>query len=187
MVTSLSAHPRSCKPAQGPLVPDRRRGRGLRREWARGVRAASSQARRPPRVLVCLRPARAERCTDLRRKPIETRKATLASVLRGCLPGLRLNEHLACPSCFRRTASTAHSARSHVLKFDRLVRGEAPLRGPRFSAAARNRRLGRRRPRGGCGIFRATIIGALDVLGFSLFGWGIFPTPVRHWRRGGGR
>ena len=28
--------------------------------------------------------------TDLRREPIETRKATLASVLRGCLPGLRL-------------------------------------------------------------------------------------------------
>jgi len=35
--------------------------------------------------------------TDLRREPIETRKATLASVLRGCLPGLRLNEHLAHP------------------------------------------------------------------------------------------
>jgi ATP-dependent DNA ligase len=33
--------------------------------------------------------------TDLRREPIETRKATLASVLRGCLPGLRFNEHLA--------------------------------------------------------------------------------------------
>jgi hypothetical protein len=53
------------KPAQGPLLPDRRRGRGLRREWVRGVRAASLQARRPPRVLVCLlvclRPARAER------------------------------------------------------------------------------------------------------------------------------
>src|SRR5262249_9852412 len=32
--------------------------------------------------------------TDLRREPLETRKATLASVLRGCLPGLRLNEHL---------------------------------------------------------------------------------------------
>jgi hypothetical protein len=66
-----------------------------------------------------------------------------------------------------------------VLKFDRLVRGEALLRGPRFSADARNRRLGGRRHRGGCGIFRATIIGALDVLGFSLFGWGIFPTRVR--------
>src|SRR5262249_50696733 len=101
LVTALSAHPRSHKPAQGPLLPDRRRGRGLRREGARGVRAASLQARGPPRVLVCLRPARAER-QDLRLEPIETRKATFASVLRGCLPGLRLNEHLACPSCCRR-------------------------------------------------------------------------------------
>jgi bifunctional non-homologous end joining protein LigD len=33
--------------------------------------------------------------TDLRREPLETRKATLASLLRGSLPGLRLNEHLA--------------------------------------------------------------------------------------------
>jgi bifunctional non-homologous end joining protein LigD len=30
----------------------------------------------------------------LRREPLQVRKATLASVLRGCLPGLRLNEHL---------------------------------------------------------------------------------------------
>jgi ATP-dependent DNA ligase len=30
--------------------------------------------------------------TDLRREPIETRKATLASLLRGSLPGVRLNE-----------------------------------------------------------------------------------------------
>jgi bifunctional non-homologous end joining protein LigD len=34
---------------------------------------------------------------DLRREPFETRKATLTSLLRGCLPGLRLNEHLAQP------------------------------------------------------------------------------------------
>jgi bifunctional non-homologous end joining protein LigD len=35
---------------------------------------------------------------DLRREPFETRKATLASLLRGCLPaGVRLNEHLAHP------------------------------------------------------------------------------------------
>jgi bifunctional non-homologous end joining protein LigD len=31
---------------------------------------------------------------DLRREPIETRKATLASLLRGCGVGLRLVEHL---------------------------------------------------------------------------------------------
>jgi len=32
---------------------------------------------------------------DLRREPLETRKATLASLLRSCGPGLRLVEHLA--------------------------------------------------------------------------------------------
>ena len=32
---------------------------------------------------------------DLRREPLETRKATLASLLRRSLPGLRLNQHLA--------------------------------------------------------------------------------------------
>ena len=32
--------------------------------------------------------------TDLRREPIEVRKATLASILRKSRPGLRLNEHL---------------------------------------------------------------------------------------------
>jgi bifunctional non-homologous end joining protein LigD len=31
---------------------------------------------------------------DLRREPLETRKATLASLLRGCRHGVRLNEHL---------------------------------------------------------------------------------------------
>jgi bifunctional non-homologous end joining protein LigD len=34
---------------------------------------------------------------DMRREPIEVRKATLASVLRGCPGGVRLNEHLAHP------------------------------------------------------------------------------------------
>src|SRR6476659_934449 len=33
--------------------------------------------------------------TDLRREPLEVRKATLASILRKTLPGLRLNEYLA--------------------------------------------------------------------------------------------
>jgi bifunctional non-homologous end joining protein LigD len=34
---------------------------------------------------------------DLRREPLETRKATLASLLRGSRSGLRLNEHLTHP------------------------------------------------------------------------------------------
>ena len=35
--------------------------------------------------------------TDLRREPIEVRKATLASILRQSRPGVRLNEHLEHP------------------------------------------------------------------------------------------
>jgi len=31
---------------------------------------------------------------DLRREPLDTRKATLASVLKGAAPGLRLNDHI---------------------------------------------------------------------------------------------
>jgi bifunctional non-homologous end joining protein LigD len=34
---------------------------------------------------------------DMRREPIETRKATLASIVRKSLPGVRLNEHIAHP------------------------------------------------------------------------------------------
>ena len=35
--------------------------------------------------------------TDMRREPIEVRKATLASILRKSRPGVRLNEHLQHP------------------------------------------------------------------------------------------
>ena len=35
--------------------------------------------------------------TDMRREPIEVRKATLASILRRSPPGVRLNEHLVHP------------------------------------------------------------------------------------------
>jgi ATP-dependent DNA ligase len=34
---------------------------------------------------------------DMRREPIETRKATLATIVRKSLPGVRLNEHIAHP------------------------------------------------------------------------------------------
>ena len=34
---------------------------------------------------------------DMRREPLETRKATLASLLRKCLPGLRLCEYVSYP------------------------------------------------------------------------------------------
>ena len=35
---------------------------------------------------------------DMRQEPIETRKATLASLLRNGKPGMRLNEHIAHPN-----------------------------------------------------------------------------------------
>jgi bifunctional non-homologous end joining protein LigD len=35
--------------------------------------------------------------TDLRREQFEVRKATLASLLRGCQPGVRFNQHIAHP------------------------------------------------------------------------------------------
>jgi bifunctional non-homologous end joining protein LigD len=35
--------------------------------------------------------------SDLRREPLEVRKATLASLLRGCLPGVQFNKHLPHP------------------------------------------------------------------------------------------
>ena len=40
--------------------------------------------------------------TDLRREPLEVRKATLASILRKSRPGVRLNEHLEHPGGRRR-------------------------------------------------------------------------------------
>ena len=42
---------------------------------------------------------------DMRREPIETRKATLASLLRNGKPGVRLNEHIAHPKRRRRVSS----------------------------------------------------------------------------------
>jgi ATP-dependent DNA ligase len=47
--------------------------------------------------------------TDLRREPIEVRKATLASILRKSRPGVRLNEHLA--HNWSRTGEPAIAAR----------------------------------------------------------------------------
>ena len=106
--------------------------------------------------------------TDLRLEPIETRKATFASVLRGCLPGLRLNEHLACPSCCRRTASTAHFRAAASAEIRPTCPRRVAAARPSFQRRCAQPALGGRRRRGDCGIFRATIIGALDVLGFSL-------------------
>ena len=73
--------------------PDRRGGGVLRRARAPPVRRPAPPPQRGGRLPLCLRPARAGR-HDLRREPLEVRKATLASVVRKARDGLRLNEHL---------------------------------------------------------------------------------------------
>ena len=48
---------------------------------------------------------------DMRREPIETRKATLASLLRNGKPGVRLNEHIAHSQRRRRVSSRLQAGR----------------------------------------------------------------------------
>jgi ATP-dependent DNA ligase len=69
--------------------------------------------------------------TDLRREPIETRKATLASVLRKAKGGVRLNEHLA-HDCGLTVfpARLPARLRGHRLEAARLA---LPLRPPRLA------------------------------------------------------
>ena len=66
--------------------------------------------------------------TDLRRGPIETRKATLASVLRKSRSGLWLNEHLAHPEGVAVTRLPAR-LRRHRLQAARLALPLRPLAG----------------------------------------------------------
>jgi hypothetical protein len=65
---------------------------------------------------------------DLRREPLETRKATLASLLRGSLPGLRLNEHLAHDgeSVFRHACKMGpQEIRGELPKAETIIQDEA--------------------------------------------------------------
>ena len=91
MGTALSAHRRNREPAQGAFLPDRWRG-GLLRGLA--VFALLRYRERPAAIFLYAFDLLEFDGQDLRREPLETRKATLASLLRGSLPGLRLVEHL---------------------------------------------------------------------------------------------
>jgi bifunctional non-homologous end joining protein LigD len=65
---------------------------------------------------------------DLRREPLETRKATLASLLRGYRPGVRLNEHLEHEDgavVFRQ----CHGARRYRVEAARLDLSQRPVDG----------------------------------------------------------
>jgi bifunctional non-homologous end joining protein LigD len=61
---------------------------------------------------------------DLRREPLETRKATLASLLRGSLAGLRLNEHLGISH--RRPPPLART----IATLSRVIAAQQQSRGP---------------------------------------------------------
>ena len=61
------------------------------------------------------------RGTDLRREPIQTRKATLTSILRKAHNGVRLNDHLAHPDGIGVSARLPDGAGRHRLKTSRFA------------------------------------------------------------------
>jgi hypothetical protein len=66
----------------------------------------------------------------MRREPIETRKATLASLLRNGKPGVRLNEHIAHPKRRRRVSSRLQAGcRGDCVEAPRLALSVWPLAG----------------------------------------------------------
>ena len=66
---------------------------------------------------------------DLGREPLETRKATLASLLRMSLPGLRLNGHLAHDWRERIPACLQDGPRRHRVEAARLALPLRPVEG----------------------------------------------------------
>jgi bifunctional non-homologous end joining protein LigD len=85
------------EPPQGPVLPDRRRGGVLRREGSETSFQLLRHRRNEPKAFLYAFDLLELNGTDLRREPIEVRKATLASILRKSRPGVRLNEHLEHP------------------------------------------------------------------------------------------
>ena len=59
---------------------------------------------------------------DLRREPLEVRKATLANMLRSCPPGVCFNEHLAHPGDVVFRHAMRHGARGYPASVRRLSR-----------------------------------------------------------------
>ena len=89
------------EPPQGPVLPDRRRGGVLRREGSETSFQLLRHRRNEPKAFLYAFDLLELNGTDLRREPIEVRKATLASILRKSRPGVRLNEHLEHPAAAR--------------------------------------------------------------------------------------
>ena len=66
---------------------------------------------------------------DMRREPIETRKATLASLLRNGKPGVRLNEHIAHPNGAAVFHHACSGCRGDCVEAPRLALSVWPLAG----------------------------------------------------------
>ena len=99
--------------------------------------------------------------TDLRREPIEVRKATLASILRKSRPGLRLNEHLERPE--GEVVFRLYSWRPHDCATSSAPHGPGPKRSPTTpSRTSTGRRYApTTRSSGSCEIRRRTrVVGA---------------------------
>jgi hypothetical protein len=88
--------------------------------------------------------------TDLRREPLEVRKATLASILRKARHGVRLNEHLEHPDG---PAVFQHACKMGASSLSAWVRLIAPGVHPTGSSSRTRRRLqsGGKRKRTGAG------------------------------------
>jgi hypothetical protein len=93
---ALSARGRGSEPFEGAVLPDRRRGGMLRREGVTSFELLRHRRNEPQAFLYAFDLLELNG-DDLRREPIEVRKATLASILRKSRSGVRLNEHLEHP------------------------------------------------------------------------------------------
>ncbi len=77
----------------GAIVPDRRRGDRRRPEGPCGVRSHPRARHQQPAAVLCAFDLLELDGEDLRREPIETRKSTLKSLLRGKHAGIAFNAH----------------------------------------------------------------------------------------------
>jgi bifunctional non-homologous end joining protein LigD len=93
LVGPLSARNRGREPPQGAVLPDRRGGGVLRQTRVALFHVLRRRRDEADAFLYAFDLLELDG-TDLRREPIEVRKATLASILRKSRPGVRLNEHL---------------------------------------------------------------------------------------------
>ena len=97
LVAALSADRRGGEPAQGALVPDRRRGGRLRRQRASPCSSGCGASRTGRHVFLFAFDLLELDGEDLRREPIRDPQGDARQLAARSLPGLRINEHLPHP------------------------------------------------------------------------------------------